>query len=259
MVQIRSDSNASVTRFRPFGVIEKRIAKLRKSRFKKQWIHTLSAEDRFTWIYKNNYWSNAESVSGPGSTLQQTENIRRVLPRLVEAFHVKRMLDVPCGDFNWMQHALRDMDVSYIGGDIVRDLTADLQRRYGNERTSFRHINLITDTLPQADLLLCRDCLFHLSIADIARALSNFVASGIPYILTTTHLPRNGEAMNADIPTGHFRYIDLVAAPFHLPAEPLARFEDWNEPEVPREMCLWSADQLREPVRRLRANVSGLR
>ncbi len=166
---------------------------------------------------------------------------------------MKRLLDLPCGDFNWMQHALRDMDVTYIGGDIVRDLVEDLQQRYGTDRISFRHINLVNDALPQADLLLCRDCLFHLSIADISRALDNVLRAGIPYILTTTHMPRSGEAMNADIPTGHFRYIDLFAAPFNLPSEPLARFEDWNAPETPREMCLWAPSSCASRVRRLMA------
>lgn len=237
-------------RSKPLALIEKRIAKLRKSRFKKRWIHELNAEERFTWIYKNNYWSNAESVSGPGSTLSQTESIRRELPRIVKSFHVKRLLDAPCGDFNWMQHALRDMDVTYTGGDIVRDLVDDLQRLHGAPGVSFRQLDLVEDPLPEADLLLCRDCLFHLSIRDIARALSNFLVSGIPYLLTTTHIPGD-HPVNEDIPTGHFRHIDLFAAPFNLSREPLARFEDWCEPEAPREMCLWSTEQLRAPVQRL--------
>ena len=34
----------------------------------------------FQLIYKNNYWDSKESVSGPGSDLKSTENIRRELP-----------------------------------------------------------------------------------------------------------------------------------------------------------------------------------
>jgi SAM-dependent methyltransferase len=255
MASIDNDFRSPLDRIPGRGFLQKRIAKIKKSRFKKRWIHELSPEERFTWIYRNNYWSNAESVSGPGSTLHQTEIIRRELPRLVAEFQVQRLLDLPCGDFNWMRHALEDMDVHYVGADIVRDLVTDLQQRYGGERVQFRHVNIITDTLPWADTMLCRDCLFHLSVADITRALTNFLASGIPYILTTTHMPR-GQEMNADIPTGHFRYIDLFAAPFEFPRDPLARFEDWQAPEAPREMCLWRADQLREPVERMRKALS---
>ena len=32
-----------------------------------------TAEERFRHIYKSNHWSEAESVSGPGSTLEETE------------------------------------------------------------------------------------------------------------------------------------------------------------------------------------------
>ena len=37
-----------------------------------------TAEDRFKYIYETNHWDEAESVSGPGSTLEETEPIRRV-------------------------------------------------------------------------------------------------------------------------------------------------------------------------------------
>ncbi len=62
---------AHVSRLRPH-----REAHLQNAQepIQEAWIHKLSAEERFTWIYKNNYWSNAESVSGPGSTLQQNRD-----------------------------------------------------------------------------------------------------------------------------------------------------------------------------------------
>jgi hypothetical protein len=107
----------------------------------------------------------------------------------------------------------------------------------------FVHLDLTTDVLPQADLMICRDCLFHLSYEDTRRVLDNFVRSGIPHLLATTFLDR-AHIVNRDIVTGDFRPIDLFAAPYGLPAEVLYRFDDWIPPHPRREMCLWSREQI---------------
>jgi hypothetical protein len=67
---------------------------------------------------------------------------------------------------------------------------------------------------PAADLLLCRDCLVHLSFADIDKALRNIRRSSLAYLLTTTF---PAESVNADIVTGDWRPLNLQAAPFNLP------------------------------------------
>ena len=40
--------------------------------------------DIFNYYYNNNFWGDSESVSGPGSTMAYTENLRAELPKLVE-------------------------------------------------------------------------------------------------------------------------------------------------------------------------------
>jgi hypothetical protein len=70
------------------------------------------------------------------------------------------------------------------------------------------------DPLPEADLLLCRDCLVHLSFADIGRALSNVLRSGLPYLLTTTFPECE---VNEDIVTGDWRPLNLELEPFGFP------------------------------------------
>jgi hypothetical protein len=39
------------------------------------------------------------------------------------------LLDIPCGDFNWMK--LLNLGVDYIGADIVGELIAENRRRFG--------------------------------------------------------------------------------------------------------------------------------
>jgi len=47
------------------------------------------------------FW-RAESRSGTGSSLEQTAQLRRELPRLIAETGVRRFLDAPCGDCNWI-------------------------------------------------------------------------------------------------------------------------------------------------------------
>ena len=79
----------------------------------------------------------------------------------------------------------------------------------------FSHANICTDKLPACDLLIVRDCLFHLSYNDINLFLGNIKTCDYKFLLTTTHLI--GELQqNNNIVTGDFREIDLFKAPFYF-------------------------------------------
>ncbi|MCZ6717316.1 MAG: class I SAM-dependent methyltransferase, partial [Gammaproteobacteria bacterium] len=105
----------------------------------------------------------------------------------------------------------RDRDTQYIGVDIVAPLIAASQEKFGNENTRFVHLDIISQKLPDADLWLCRDCLFHLSYDDIFSVIGNFLNSDIRYLLTSTHPECD---RNIDIPTGHFRLLNMELPPF---------------------------------------------
>jgi hypothetical protein len=126
------------------------------------------------------------------------------------------MLDIPCGDFHWMNKV--DLtNIEYTGADIVKELIERNIKEYGRDGVHFQHLNLIKDKLPRVDLVFCRDCLVHLSFADIFLALDNVCTCDADYILTTTFTDRKD---NYDIVTGHWRVLNLERAPFMLP-EPL--------------------------------------
>jgi SAM-dependent methyltransferase len=199
-----------------------------------------SREDRFTSIFTSNGWNSTESRSGHGSTLAYTAPIRKSLEGLLRKMNVRTFLDAPCGDFNWMRQVALPEETRYIGGDIVKPLIRQLQQEIGGDRYSFRHIDIVRDPLPDADLWLCRDVLIHLPNDDAHAILKNFANSNIGYILTTTHLfPKQ----NYDINFGGFRYINLLLPPFSLPP-PLFKFYDFLAPEPPRYVALWSREQV---------------
>ncbi|MDZ7844335.1 MAG: class I SAM-dependent methyltransferase [Anaerolineales bacterium] len=169
--------------------------------------------DVFGAIYRRNSWGGYSSVSGRGSGLDQTRRLIRLLPALFRTYDITTVLDLPCGDFHWMQHVDR-RGVCYAGADIVPELVAANHARHAAPGTEFRCLDLLRDPLPEVDLVVCRDCLVHLPLGDVSRALANVRASGSRYLLTTTF---TGGRINVDIETGGWRPLDLQRPPFHLP------------------------------------------
>ena len=76
-------------------------------------------------------------------------------------------------------------------------------------------LDLTADPLPRADVVLCRDCLVHLSFDHIRQAFDNLRRSGSTWLLTTTFLDHHE---NVDIESGDWRMLNLTRPPFNLPA-----------------------------------------
>lgn len=178
---------------------------------------------RFTRIYKDNFWSSDESVSGPGSTLSQTITIRKILPEILKKYKIGTLVDVPCGDFHWMSQ-INLQDVTYLGGDIVDDIIKKNNQRYASNNVKFKVIDLISDPLPACDALIVRDCIIHLSNDLVIKALKNIKKSDIKYLIIN-NFPDISE--NINIKTGTWRRVNLSLPPFNL-FEPL---EVWEETE----------------------------
>ena len=174
----------------------------------------LGLKQRFERIFSTNLWGAPTSPSGLGSEPDQTTVLARDLPQLLERLKVRSLLDAPCGDASWIGRVA--LPVSYIGVDIVPAIIDRLQAQGSAER-EFRHGDITTDQLPAADAILCRDCLVHLSFANIKRAIANFKRSGSVYLMVTTFAQLK---VNRDIEDGDWRPLNFCAAPFNWP-EPL--------------------------------------
>jgi SAM-dependent methyltransferase len=168
------------------------------------------SKEIFTEIYEKNLWASEESKSGSGSEIRNTEAIRRELPILLKKFNIQTMLDIPCGDFNWMS-AMPFGNLQYIGGDIVEKLIDNNSRRYS--RLDFRVLDIITSELPKVDLVFVRDCFGHLSNENVLKALDNVAKSGSTYLLATSFTKWD---KNPDIMDGGWKCINLMIPPFSL-------------------------------------------
>lgn len=165
---------------------------------------------RFVEAFDANIWEDAESVSGPGSTLAYTHSLRATLMPMVRALGCASMLDAPCGDFNWMK-TVDLTGIAYTGADIVPGMIGKLQAEHPQH--SFTCLDITKDPLPKADFVLCRDVLFHLSNVDVVRVLENFVESGSAWLATSHSFQVTAMEDVPSDPTT-FRPVNLMAHPF---------------------------------------------
>ena len=199
---------------------------------------------RFERIERTNLWGAASSVSGLGSEDVATSAIREALPPLLQRLGVRSLLDAPCGDAGWIGSIKLDLD--YTGIDIVPSLIAANSERAarGELIARFRVADITRDALPKADVILCRDCLVHLSFHNIDRAVANFRASGADFLLLTTFPEWDG---NRDCEDGDWRALNMERAPFNWPAPRELineRCEEGGGGWRDKSLGLWRLDQL---------------
>lgn len=198
-----------------------------------------TVRETFTRIYKRNLWEGGESRSGTGSGITETGALREELSALIARLRVTSVLDAPCGDFFWMKDIVLDR-VNYVGADIVRDIIRDNQERHGTPSRRFTCLDITRDALPHAELILCRDCLVHMTFAHAHAALANFKRTGATYLLTTTF---NGADENRElIGDLDWRPLNLELDPFNF-HPPVGQIDEgrlkWGTQTRTKSLGLW--------------------
>ncbi len=217
------------------------IMKRRMAR--QQDIRHLFAPDRkqvFEQIYTQGVWleqTDQLARSGSGSQLDATKQLRDQLPALLAELGARTLLDVGCGDFTWMQHV--DLGAEYIGIDVVQSVISANEVAFGSTTRHFYCLDAVDDALPKADVVLCREILFHLSFADIKDLLNNVKRSGARYLIATSD---TCTAFNANVRTGDYRPLNLQRRPFRFP-----RPQVWLQDEAVmggRGLGTWILDEI---------------
>ena len=188
---------------------------------------------------------------------QGAEAVRAVVS-VVDAFAIRSIADVPCGDGCFaaaMLDRLRNRtigglpppEISYIGVDIVQRLIESNRAAFGNERTQFFAGDVISGNapLPTADLIFSRQMLQHLCNEDVLRFIRLLAHSTARFALLTT-FKTDATFVNTDIPctSGGFRAQDLTKPPFSLPA-PLLLFDEMYPIDRRVSLGLWPVSALR--------------
>jgi len=196
-------------------------------------------EEIFTEIYQKRLWGNYGSRSGRGSDLIHTEKIRKYLPNILNELEITSILDIPCGDFYWLKKINLD-SISYTGADIVNEMILYNQENYSKRNREFIKLDIRNESLPNVDLILCRDLFLHLSIADILKSIKNIKKSKSKYLLVTSNKDMN---RHPDISSGGVRPINLLIPPFNFP-RPIRIIDDSNIDNSGKQLLLFSIDIL---------------
>ena len=207
------------------------------------------------------------SLSGPGSNAEETIGVRTVLPSLLALLHMRTVIDVPCGDFNYMRAVLSDPitppGIEYTGLDIVSPLVAQLQATFGSAQSSpgaaggghskrhhlsFARFDLATDYLWPVDLVVVRDILFHFELSRANRVMQRVGRSGCRFVMITTfprgHNRASARKYHAGRGFSSFASWNLEDEPFSLPPPLLYIGRDGSRPD--RAMGLWRCEDLWE-------------
>lgn len=188
---------------------------------------------------------NNRCPCGPGSDSNLVKQAGTIdfINSMIEKYQIRSISDCPCGLFeNWM-YLVNLTNVEYVGYDI-NDIAIERNKK-NNPNLSFFEFDMVNDKISHTDLIICRDCLFHLSNDFVLSTIKNFRDSGSIYLLATEH---NWVVVNGDLTEEElyreagFRYINLEIEPFNLgqPIE-IHNEEVWRQRESGhnRQMSLW--------------------
>jgi len=162
-------------------------------------------------IVSENLWGSSESFSGPGSELKNTKRISFFLPHILKWLGAKSMLDVPCGDFNWMSK-IDLSSLEYIGADVEVQVIQRNREKY--PEVDFRVLDITSSKLPACDVVLVRDLFGHLTNEEVSKSLLNLKDSGCRFLLSTTFTSWGINATPEK--SGGWRIINLCVPPFSL-------------------------------------------
>lgn len=168
-------------------------------------------ERRFSSIYDNNTW-----VHGSGHGSLPINNLPYM--KFVESFivhnDVKSVVDLGCGDWQFSRY-IDWSCTEYLGVDLVEKVVEGNRRKFGTGNVTFDKFQSV-ESLPDGDLLLCKDVLQHLSNVTVEAYIRKLLRKFAFLLITNDDLP--ADWLNADIAEGEFRPLRLDRAPFGLPA-----------------------------------------
>ena len=168
----------------------------------------------FNRIYAEGTWGKdvaGKGTSGTGSTLEITREYRAYVEEFIRTHNVKSVVDAGCGDWGFSSK-IDWGQASYLGVDIASDVIATVRSKYEKGNVTFQ-VGNITDELPDADLLISKDVLQHLSNSLVQKFVRNNLRRGKYKWVILTNDRTNG---NPDIESGTYRAIDLAAPPFEV-------------------------------------------
>ncbi len=197
-----------------------------------QMIQDKNVKKVFQRIYETKVWdnpsNNSESLSGDGSTLKNTILIRQTIVRILSEYNIKTILDIGCGDWNWMKEISAYLP-DYTGIDAALNVINRNKKFQSGNIRFFNDISLsFLKKTPSKyyDLVLLRHVLEH-SPTKYNVDLLKEVKRCARFALITSALHDNPETNNGEI-FGGYVPVNLLRTPYvGILENPLQQIDDY--------------------------------
>ena len=169
------------------------------------------------------------SPNGPGASLPLTENLREQLPGLWLTHGIKSVLDVACGDWNWMRYVDLSGIRNYYGWDVDPELITRCAQRYNEMMDAHpdKHLahawfdvrNVADTSFPNVDCILARHILIHFPNDYISDIIDKMRRGHARYLLTS-NFPEDTNEFLYD-PT-RYAWVGYMEHPVNLEIPPFS-------------------------------------
>lgn len=187
-------------------------------------------ESVFTHIYTHALWGKneqGEGFSGGGSLYNNAKPYIQLLEKFLKEHDITSVVDAGCGDWQFSKQ-INWEGIYYRGYDVVEYVINKNKKLFEKPNIEFFHLNFITHELPEADLLVCKEVLQHLSNDDILAFIPQF--SKYKYCLITNEVyPQTLTSHNPNIVAGKSNKIDLSQPPFNVKGRVLLNYKIGGE------------------------------
>lgn len=174
-------------------------------------------------IYEQHFWGGKDFdfYSGDGSHDSKiTEPYLKSVINFFESQPKKLTIcDLGCGDFNIGKH-LVPFAKKYIAIDIVEALIERNKKQFELENLEFHCLDISKDALPEADCIILRQVLQHLSNKEILQILEKL--ENYKLVILTEHLPigdfepNKDKIANLGIRLKQNSGVDILKVPFNF-------------------------------------------
>ena len=159
----------------------------------------------FAEVYATKAWGDdgGDFFSGPGTieAAVTTPYLDFLRAEFTAMGRKPRVLDLGCGDFK-VGVQLVDSVASITGIDVVPELVDRNTRIFGSAKTTFLCADISLDPLPDADVVLVREVMQHMSNAQVGRLLTRLSAYPVAYVTNVEPAKASVTAINRDLVPG---------------------------------------------------------
>ena len=157
--------------------------------------------------YDSGSWGKG---SGSGSLYTNNIDYMAFVAKFLSQNGIKSVVDLGCGDWQFSQY-INWNGISYLGIDAVPGLIERNSKQFGSDTVRFE---VFTDflSIPESDLLICKDVLQHWPNSLIEKFLLVVPKKFRYMLITNDEEPFHNQ--NSEINIGEWRSLDLRKSPF---------------------------------------------